>query len=159
MKPSISRLHSSRVNGSYSRHAAVGEPGQHQAAGPGVVGLVGIDRRQRDLDRRRRALLVVEGQHADVAGAEAVVVLGETLHVGVAGREPRAAPPLGVRDRALLAQVVPHRVRVGDVVGVEDVVVGRPVVDGRCPGAVWCGVLSVLIGPSRSLAVRTHSSP
>jgi hypothetical protein len=53
-----------------------------------VVRLILVDRWERDLDRRRWALFVVEGQDADVAGTEPVMVLGETLDVGVASRQP-----------------------------------------------------------------------
>jgi hypothetical protein len=136
------------------RDTGVGEPRQHQSARPGVVRLILVDRWERDLDRRRRALLVVEGQDADVAGTEPVMVLGETLDVGVASRQPRPAPSLGVGDRTLLAQVVPHGIRIGHVVAVEDVVVGRPVVHGRLTGAVGGGV--VLRGHRVPLRLGRH---
>ncbi len=61
-------------------------------------------------------------------------VLGVVRNVGdvlVREGQPRAAVATGVRDRALLPELVPDRVGVGDPCGIGVVEVGRPVGDGR----------------------------
>ena len=109
---------------------------QHQSAGPRVQRRVGADRR--DARREQRAAGIPAGgavgirdhrHHGDaVARREVLDVVGDGVHVGVARRQPRPAPSIGVRHRtAVAAQLVPDAVRVRHVLRIEDVVVGRPV--------------------------------
>ena len=138
MKPSISERHSSRVSGSHLAIAWSENGREQEAARPGVQWRVGGDRRRADLvvlqllgDVGVRLVAFLRAGadrgNENVAGGEVLEVLGDREEVCVAGGHPGAGPALGVRYRALLAQLVPDGERVLDVVGVEDVVVGRPV--------------------------------
>ena len=84
---------------------------QHQATSPGVQRRVGADRWHARGEHRGRdvalGVLVADGDHrhhADpVARREGRDVVSDRVHVLVARRQPRSAPPVGVRHRAGLA--------------------------------------------------------
>src|SRR5439155_23524056 len=110
---------------------------KEEEAGPGMYRRIRGNRRSADFvvlqglrDIHRFVAGVVSGAHRrneDVAGREVLEVLRDGEEVGIAGRHPGAAPALGVSDRALLAQLVPDRERVLDVIASEDIVIARPV--------------------------------
>ena len=59
-----------------------------------------------------------------------VDVVGDRRDIGIASRELGTPPSLGVGDGALFAQVGPDRIRIRDVIVVENVVVRGPIIDG-----------------------------
>ena len=117
----------------------LGERGQQQLARVVVERRVGGDRR-RAADRRQLAGRP-EVAHDDRPRGEAFGVVGDRRDVLVAGRQPCAAEPLGVGDRAALPQVVLDRVGIGGPLRLEVGEVGRPVGDRAgddlAAGAEW----------------------
>ena len=109
---------------------------QDEPASPRVVRRVGRDGRCAHVrERVRRCVRVLvhlgQGDHDRAQRAEALDV-GRQLTDGlVPRRQPRSAPPLGVRDGALLPQACVRRVGIDDELGIEDVVVAGRVVDGH----------------------------
>ncbi len=106
----------------------LGEGRQQELARVVVERRVGGDRR-RAADRgevERRP----EVADDDRPRGEALGVVGDRGNVFVARRQPGAAEPLGVRDRAALPQVVLDRERVRGPLGVRVREVARPVGDG-----------------------------
>ena len=103
------------------------EERQQEAALGGVIGRIGGDDRTELV-----AVLVVrrrDRRHGDLGRREALDVMGHAGDEGVRRRQVRAAPPVGVGDRAAAPQVVPDRVRLAHVARVEDVEVVGPIVD------------------------------
>ena len=110
-------------------HPPVGKPGQQQPARPRVQRRVRRDRREAVLQRRAvLGIVVVDRNDRDFERAEMLDVMGDGRDVVVPSREPVTASPLGVGDRAAGAKAIPDAERIGDVPGVEDVEIGRPVV-------------------------------
>src|ERR1039458_3225184 len=66
-------------------------------------------------------------------------VMGDGRDVVVPSREPVTASPLGVGDRAAGAKAIPDAEGIGDVAGVEDVEISRPVAHrgSSCHGPPW----------------------
>ena len=77
-------------------------------------------------------------------------VVGDFRDVLVTCRQPGAAKPLGVRDRAALSQVVLDRIRVGGPFRIQVGEVGRPVGD-RAGDDLVEGADGLAVAPSRSL--------
>src|SRR5205085_8068305 len=100
------------------------ESGQQQVLGRPVLGRIGGDRRRRNARRRRLA-------YDDAAGGEILGVVGDRTHILVARGKIDAAEPLGVRNRTLVAQLLPDRIRVLDPARIEVVEVSGPVASRR----------------------------
>ena len=94
-------------------HALMGEPRQQQTPGPGVQRRIGRDRGEPVLQLPFALVAVAHRDHGHLERAEVLDVVRHGRDVLVAGGEPGAPPPLGVRDRARGAQVVPDAEGVG----------------------------------------------
>src|ERR1043165_8703512 len=112
-----------------------------------MLGRVGGDRRRRNPRRRRLA-------DDDAARGEMLGVVGARAHVLVARREIDAAEALGVRDRALFAQLVPDRIRILDPARIEMIEVTRPVIHRRARAHA---VSSISIAFSGQLALPSQA--
>ena len=123
----------------------LGERGEQQLARVVVERRVGGDRR-RAADRGHLGRRP-EVAHDDRPRGEALGVVGDRRDVLVPGRQPSAAEPLGVRDRAALPQVVLDRIGVGGPLRLQVGEVGRPV--GDRPGDDLAADAELLVGIRR----------
>ena len=101
-----------------------GEGGQQHRFGALMLGRVRGDGRGAALGRQALA-------HHHAVGREMLGVVGDRAHVLVARGQVDAHEAVGVRDRTLLPQFVPDRVRVLDPARIEVVEIGGPIGDGR----------------------------
>ena len=134
----------------------LGERGQQQLARVVVKRRVGGDRR-RAADRRQLAGRPEVAQD-DRPRREAVGVVRDRRDVFVAGRQPGAAEPLGVGDRAALPQVVLDRVGIGGPLRLEVGEVGRPVADRAGDDLVAGAGFLVLAGSRESRGKRSSTA-
>ena len=100
----MSSLQNSRVEASSARMGLGANAGQQEATGDFVERRVGRNRRRVSHGREADRHPVV---HDDALRAEVLGVVRDGGDIGVAGREPRAPEPIGVGNRAAVAQLCP----------------------------------------------------
>jgi hypothetical protein len=117
-------------------------------------------RRDRRRDADRRGEVVGPGPHLahhDRPRREVLGVVRDRGDAVVRHRQPRAAVPIGVRDGARRAQVVPDGVGVADPLGIGVVEVLRPVGDGWPVSSHDARSSSIVIANSGQFAAASRA--